>query len=658
MIVPQSAADRQALRARPWLSVRWQLLGFFALSMLVVLVLCVAWTVQLGRVSAKIEALQQQGDQTERGFGFAREALLGERLAWSELLLRGRAQSEYHSLLSRYYAAERESRGQLSRLRERLQSAAGIETEVQDLVATHLDTGRKRREALRTFNDSSAEAALLAEQLTRGVEPQALAALDRLHKRHLQLEEAQRAELQHVEQQQRLWFLSGIGGFGLLAALSFIWIVDRKIGRPAQRSLELAALVEQAEGIAQFGVWDWHSETNEYFWSSGVYRMFDLDSSARPSLELLHKLVPESEYRTLMAALRNQQAGDPVTQLRLHVNKSGGAHSMLCYLQAAAGRDGSNVVQSGIFVDVTERDLQQHELERLNLVLESRVEQRTAELSQANAQLLSTVQHLEDTQRELVQREKLAALGRLVAGVAHELNTPIGNAYTLASTLNDVAVEFQASATRGAVSRKAFEDFVEHVTTGSKLVLGSLHRASKLISEFKEVAVDQTSERRRIFNLGQVVSEVVASMRSQYRYAGVQISIDIDAAIEMDSLPGPLGQIIGNLVMNALLHGLAEQRDTGRIAIEARLRDAHAVRLSVSDNGCGIAPDVLPRIFDPFFTTRMGQGGSGLGLSIVHNITSGVLGGSISVDSQPGSGTRFVLELPLVAPPSSGEAAA
>jgi len=276
-----------------------------------------------------------------------------------------------------------------------------------------------------------------------------------------------------------------------------------------------------------------------------------------------------------------------------------------------------------------------------NLELEQRVAERTRDLSE-------TLARLERAQASLVQSEKLAALDDLVAGIAHELNTPIGNAVMLASTLSDQERGFREQMATG-LSRSALQRFVDTVRDSSDILLRSLHRAGELISSFKQVAVDQASYQRRVFSLDEVTREIALSFQPRLRRSPARLEVDIAPGIRCDSFPGPLGQVFINLVQNALIHAF-EGRTQGCIRIEARPAAPGFILIRVSDDGNGIPPQDLGRIFDPFFTTRLGQGGSGLGLHIVYNLVTGLLGGSISVQSTPGQGTVFEITLPLVAP--------
>ncbi len=310
---------------------------------------------------------------------------------------------------------------------------------------------------------------------------------------------------------------------------------------------------------------------------------------------------------------------------------------------------GSEACVLTMSVDVTERKAMESELILLNTRLEHRVQERTRDLDHSNQELLLTMQTLQRTQDELIQSDKLASLGNLVAGVAHELNTPIGNALVASSSLAEEVSQMQKTVRAGSMKRSSFDHFMERVAEGSDLTMRSLHRAVTLISSFKQVAVDQASERRRGFDLAQVLHELIDTLKPKLKHVGSQLSLDLQAGIAMESYPGPLGQVIINLFTNALTHGF-DERGSGLITVHAHRLDAERVVVTVSDDGVGIAPEHLGQIFDPFFTTKLGRGGSGLGLSVSHRIVTKVLGGQITIRSTPGQGASFELNLPTTAP--------
>lgn len=341
----------------------------------------------------------------------------------------------------------------------------------------------------------------------------------------------------------------------------------------------------------------------------------------------------------VLQATLNQSIGSPLPPAMLASAPVDGITSLIVLIFCGAAA----VHISSLLADLMRALLGQQ------ATLEARVQGRTAELSASNDELRHTLHTLDIARDELVRGEKLASLGSLVAGVAHELNTPIGNAAVAATTLQDQFNEFQQVLKEGQLRRSDLDRFVNTCREGNDLILRSLNRSRELVASFKQVAVDQASERRRYFDLAELLSDVLRTLRPGLKGGRWQISEHVPATIQCDGYPGPLGQVLTNLIMNAVLHGF-EGRSEGHIEIKASPVDRTSVRIEVSDNGRGIPAGQLDKIFDPFFTTRLGQGGSGLGLTICHNIVTTLLGGRISVESTPGKGTCFALVIPLTAP--------
>lgn len=303
------------------------------------------------------------------------------------------------------------------------------------------------------------------------------------------------------------------------------------------------------------------------------------------------------------------------------------------------------------FEDITEKFNNELAIYDLNINLEHRVVERTDALQKANKELAATLETLSRAQEDLVRSEKLAALGSLVAGIAHELNTPIGNSLMVASTLVDQTSDFVEQAKQG-LKRSLLEAYVRDTGKAGDILVRNLHRAADLVTSFKQVAIDQTSSQRRQFVLGEMVAEIVLTLWPAIKKTGYKVTQNIDPEISMDSYPGPLGQVITNLINNALIHGF-EGKPEGNVLISAHALDDGMVELALQDDGIGIPAENLKRIYDPFFTTKLGAGGSGLGLNITHNIVTGLLGGRISVHSELGRGTCFTLTLPQRAPEHS-----
>lgn len=304
--------------------------------------------------------------------------------------------------------------------------------------------------------------------------------------------------------------------------------------------------------------------------------------------------------------------------------------------------------------DVTDKRRIENEIRELNTNLEQRVAERTEELRRANKELAAALETLNLAQEELVRSEKLAALGELVAGIAHELNTPIGNSLMVASTLFDQTRVLSTSYAEHGLKRSDLERYLEDAHEAGDILMRNLQRAASLVTGFKQVAIDQTSSQRRKFSVAEVVSEIMLTLWSTLKKTGFICEQQVPQELEMDSYPGPLGQVLTNLVNNALLHGF-DGRSTGTVTISATTNADGWIELEVADDGVGIPAAHLGRIFDPFFTTKLGAGGSGLGLNIAHNIVTGMLGGKMRVHSEPGVGSRFIITMPPTAPVRQAE---
>lgn len=301
-----------------------------------------------------------------------------------------------------------------------------------------------------------------------------------------------------------------------------------------------------------------------------------------------------------------------------------------------------NIMAQSVAERVSALEASQAKVHELNTALEERVSERTWELELA-------METLQETQDSLIQSEKLASLGALVAGVSHELNTPIGNALTVVTTCADKSAAFNRLLEKGELRKSSLQRYVQDMQEAEMLASRNLLKAADLIKSFKQVAIDQTSYQRRRFELLLTLQEILLTIQPMLRQANVAVSLDVPSGVVLDSFPGPLGQIVTNLVNNALLHAFDDVTD-GKIYLSVVQEEKDWVVLTLADNGKGIAPEHLGKVFDPFFTTRLGQGGSGLGLHIVHNLVTGILGGQIRVFSGEGRGAQFVLRLPLVAP--------
>ena len=307
-------------------------------------------------------------------------------------------------------------------------------------------------------------------------------------------------------------------------------------------------------------------------------------------------------------------------------------------------------------LDTARRALEerQAEIHQLNSTLEAKVEERTSELETRHEQLSSTIDELRSAQAQLVEAEKHLALNRLVTGVAHEINSPLGVAVTAQSLLEFKLSQFRQRYQAQTLKRSDLEGFIDVCGETLDLLGNNLGRVSEQVRSFRQISVDQSRELRRRFDVADYLRDVLLNIAGQLKRQGHDAVLDCPEHLMIDSYPGAFSQIISQLIGNSLVHGFAGIRQ-GRIQISVSA-ETNGIRLIYADNGVGIAENQLSQVFDPFFTTRRSQGSSGLGLHLVYSLVSQRLHGQVRCESRPGHGVRFVFELPEL-PPEASETA-
>jgi len=285
----------------------------------------------------------------------------------------------------------------------------------------------------------------------------------------------------------------------------------------------------------------------------------------------------------------------------------------------------------GTHIDISERKRSEREVRRARDAAEA------------------ALQNLRETQNWLIEAEKLAALGRLVAGVAHEINNPLGTSLTVASSLERKSRLFAAETAQGTLKRSSLNEFVDAVRDGSAQLQESLNRAAGLVQSFKQVASDRNNSELRSFDLGDLTEQVAMGLRPALPKHGVTLNVQCEHGLSISSYPGSYGQVLTNLFLNAIAHAFPDGR-RGNIAIKVSACGDNDVEIIFSDDGCGMSPDVRRQAFDPFFTTRRHQGGTGLGLHIVYSVVTDRLGGQLRLNSEPGEGTDVRIILPRQIP--------
>ena len=283
---------------------------------------------------------------------------------------------------------------------------------------------------------------------------------------------------------------------------------------------------------------------------------------------------------------------------------------------------------------------------KLNFSLEEKVQQRTMALKEANNELIQTLEKLHQFQRQMVQNEKMASLGDMVAGVAHEVNTPIGLGVTASTMMLDRLSDMRKAFEEKTLKASSLSKFINESEENLNIIYRNLNRAAELISSFKQVAVDQSSENNRVFSFAKLMDEILMSMRPKLKKVNHLINVNCADNLVVESKAGPINQIMINLIMNSIIHGF-EDVNKGQIDITIESVDDTKVSIEFKDNGKGIPEHLRKRIFDPFVTTKRGQGGSGLGMHLVYNLVTQALKGSISIISEEGKGVQFRILFPV-----------
>ncbi|MFC0047858.1 HAMP domain-containing sensor histidine kinase [Rheinheimera tilapiae] len=288
----------------------------------------------------------------------------------------------------------------------------------------------------------------------------------------------------------------------------------------------------------------------------------------------------------------------------------------------------------------------EQEIRHLNQGLEAKINERTVALKSSNQDLLNTLETLHQYQNQIVETEKMASLGQMVAGVAHEVNTPIGLGVTASTLMQDKLTDIQKAFDDKKLTSNQLSKFLSESKENLGIIYRNLERAASLIRSFKQVAVDQSNENRRQFNMLQLMNEVLLSLRPNLKKTQHQILVECDPQLEIDSKPGPINQILINLIMNSLIHAF-EHTDHGTINITVKV-EQNRCQIRYKDNGSGVPEHIKKRIFDPFVTTKRGEGGSGLGMHLVYNLVTQALNGKISLESSLGEGVDILFDFPVI----------
>jgi two-component system, sensor histidine kinase ChiS len=407
--------------------------------------------------------------------------------------------------------------------------------------------------------------------------------------------------------------------------------LEEKVEERTRKLKESEEILADAQRLALLGSWVWDIRTDIVFRSTQDCRNFKQESEGyTPSFQTFIKHIHPQDKDIIGTMLEKSIQEGHTAEFEFRVIwPDDQIRTMRSQTELEVDEWGNPLRMKGFTQDITERK-------------EAEIKLREAKKAAEQA-----LQQLQATQEQLVEAAKMAELGNLVAGVAHEINTPLGIGVTAASRLDTITKDIVQLYTDRKMKRGDLEKYLKSTEQGSELILKNLTRAAELIQSFKQVAVDQSSERQRTFALKGYLHEILISLRPEFKRTAHQVSIVCDEDIVLSSYPGVFSQIFTNFIMNSLIHGFSEKND-GQISIKAQtVNENTQLILRYSDNGKGISSSIINNIFDPFFTTNRQGGGSGLGLHIVYNLVTHKLNGTIQCESIEGEGTTFTLEIPI-----------
>ncbi|RJP78446.1 MAG: PAS domain S-box protein [Desulfobacteraceae bacterium] len=417
----------------------------------------------------------------------------------------------------------------------------------------------------------------------------------------------------------------------VVIALSLIAvIVNRSISRPLEKTFMLEKAVEQSiDGISVSDLSGTISFVNQAWAKMHDYSQEDLIGKH------ISFFYTEEYFQSVVAPFlkKVEQEGAYAGEIK-HRKRNGEEFisMMTATLMKDSDREQTRVMT--VARDITNRKEQERELMEAKDHAEA-----------ANRALQESLEFIKRTQQHLVESEKMASLGGLVAGVAHEINTPVGVGVTASSFLEDKTRIFSEKVRRGDLKKSDLEKYISVATEASSIIHKNLNRAADLIRSFKQVAVDQSGEVKRTFKLKQYIDELFISLRPKLKRTNHQVQVNCPDDLAIDSFPGVFSQIITNFVINSLSHGFEEKED-GLITLDI-WKNGEELFLIYKDDGKGMEEATIKKIFDPFFTTRRGLGGTGLGMHIVYNLVTITLGGQITCQSAPGKGAQFSIRIPI-----------
>lgn len=408
--------------------------------------------------------------------------------------------------------------------------------------------------------------------------------------------------------------------------------------------------LQKAFDLLNDGLWEYQTVDGSLYFNEKLKNLSGM-TEEKPllALENLYALIePISKEQYKQGIIALISGDESYYEIELCLNDGTDSHRWHLAKIRSIHESNQNLLLIGTFSDIHESKVAEESLKNMNAILEEKINERTQdllamneELTAMNEEVLDTNKALKETQDHLIQTEKLASLGILVAGVAHEINTPLGNAITASSYLHKLYVDLEMAYGKGSLTKSNFQNYLNEIREALSLLESNLDRSADLILTFRSIAGDNSSEQPRLFYLEEVVEEVLVALKPRLKLTPHHFSVEIDEALSVRAYPSEFAQILTNLVLNSFIHGYDNTKPLN-IRIRAAKEDA-TLYFHYSDDGRGMSDDIRQKAFDPFFTTDRTSGGTGLGLYFVHNIVTTHFNGIIRCETAPNAGTNFLI---------------
>ncbi len=404
--------------------------------------------------------------------------------------------------------------------------------------------------------------------------------------------------------------------------------------------------LQRAFELTNDGFWDYYPRDEVLYLNPKLSRSLDEGyMTTTDSLHYLYQLILEGYRQDFMSRIDQMIAGeiDHLDMEIMAMSTKGHARWFHCKARViATGDQGLPLRMIGTLTDIHDIRKTSEELAQLNFTLEDRIQERTQDLLAMNEELQATLDELQLTQQELIRSEKMASLGALVTGVAHEVNTPLGNGVTTSSYIGQLTKDFKTKYEAGALTKTHFESTIGKIEEASQILHHNLEKASWLINSFKRVSADQSSEVQRTFRVVEYTKEIIMSLQPELKRIDADVQVSGDETLRVNSFPGAYSQILTNLILNSKIHGYTGERLHIHIAVEQRV---NGLQIIYTDDGHGMDDYVCKHIFDPFYTTTRGSGGTGLGMYLVYNLVTHKFNGAIHCESTKNKEAKFTVFL-------------